>query len=127
MFLIVIGIGILIIWIYILFAREWLDQKFQGTPYAYWHEQIEDKLWQKSRTILMGQAYVIGGIIVALNAFAAQAGFDVTPILTEIANLIPTEKYRGLILALIVAIWSILTGWSIVYLRKQTTTPVEGE
>jgi len=126
MILMVVIALILLLWFYILFAREWLDSHLQGTAYANWHEQVEDKLWEKSRTILVGRAYQIGGVIVALNAVAVQAGFDVTPILTEIANLVPSEKYRGLILALIVAAWSMLTGYAIVWLRKGTTTPVGG-
>jgi len=121
MLLIIIGIGIVIAWAYILFIREWLDEKLQGTAYAWWHEQIEDKLWASSRTILAARGYQVVGWLISLQALAAAAGIDVTPVINEAAKLVP-EQWRGLA----IGVFFILTGLAFAKLRKMTTTPVGG-
>jgi hypothetical protein len=117
MFLIVIGVVIFVVWAYVLFGRSWMLEKWPDQV-GYWHT-IEDNLWAKSRTILSARLYWVGGVIIALHDLAGAAGIDVTPITSQISNLIP-EQYRGLAIALA----SIVTGLLFEYMRRTTTVAV---
>jgi hypothetical protein len=123
MFLTFFGVMIILLWAYILFAREWLDTHLQGTKYAYWHEQIEDKLWSSSRTILTGLALKLGGVLVAVHELLVAQGFDETSIFYQVQELIP-EKYRPYAPVLF-GLFLIIVGQVMTYLRRQTTTPVQ--
>jgi len=114
-FLLYCGIAVLVLWIYILFVREWLVDRWPD-QFKWWHEQVEDKLWDRSRTILTARLYWVGSIVIALHEFFAQYGMDWTPITQEISKLIP-EQYRGLALALMLG----LTGIAFEWLRRVTT------
>ncbi len=122
MALIVAGLVVFIFWLYVTFLREWLDAHLQGTRYAFWHEQIEDKLWEKSRTILYGRLYQLGGLVLAIQTGLAAAGVDTTPFTDEAAKLVP-EKWRGLAMAA----FFILTGWGINKLREWTSRPLDAK
>lgn len=115
MLLIIIGAGILVAWVYILFLREYLDEHLQGTPYAWWHEEIEDVLWSKSRTILISRGYQVIGWLIELQVLAAAAGVDVNPVVNEVAKLIP-EQYR----AAAIGLFFIITGLAFAKLRKMS-------
>ncbi len=115
--LIVVAIGVfLLAWIYILFIREFVLQRF---PVAF---QIEALLFKRSRTLLISWLYCIEGLLVGLQALAESAGLDVTPVITEVSNFIP-QKYRGLA----VALFLFLTGLAFSWLRSVTTKPLEGK
>ena len=120
MFLIIIGVVTFIVWVYILFVREWLDKHFQGTWYAWWHENVEDVLWAKSRTILASRLYWVGGIIIAVHDIAANAGVDWTPFVNQLSIWIP-EQYRGLALSGCF----IFTGIAFELLRRVTTQAIQ--
>lgn len=121
MFLIFLAVIIVIVWAYVLFIRDWLDKTYP-TQYGWWYT-LENNLWASSKTILTARLYWVGGIVVALHDLAANAGFDWTPITTEIGNFIP-GKYRPLVLAVGLAV----TGILFEYLRRITTKPVgEGD
>ena len=121
MLLIVIGVGVLVIWWYILFGREWLVKKFPGGRVQYWHENIEDKLWDSSRTMLVARGYQLAGWLIGLQALATAAGIDTMPFITSAAEFIP-EKYRSLALSG----FFIITGLAFAKLRKMTSKPLEG-
>ncbi len=116
------GIVIVLFWIYVFWLREYLDAHLQGTAYAWWHEKVEDVLWDKSRSILASRLYWVGGAFVAIHDFLATQGFDWTPLTTEIMNLIPERyaQYRPLALGIFLMLTGILFEW----LRKVTTGPV---
>jgi hypothetical protein len=116
MFLMVLGIVIILAWIYVLFLRPYLVAKY---PAFGKFSAIEQTLFDKSRTILASRLYSIGGALVALQAMAASAGLDVTPIVQELAKWIP-EGYRSLA----VGIFLFLTGLAFEWLRKVTDGPV---
>ncbi len=120
MLLIVLGVIILVIWIYVIFVRNWLESKF---PDEYgWLNKTERMLWDKSRTILVARFYWLAGLLVGLQQLAASAGVDVTPFVTQLSEYIP-EGYRGLAISLSM----IVTGVGFEYLRKLTTNPVEDQ
>lgn len=119
MILIAAGLFILILWFYILFVREYLVAHWPQT-WKWWHEEVEDRFWEKSRSILVGRAYQVGGWLLGIQTLVAAAGVDTTPFTQELANFFP-EKYRPLILAG----WMIITGIAVVWLRRQSTTSVE--
>ncbi len=118
MFLSFLAVVIVLAWIYILWGREWLVARWP-TQFKWWHEQVEDKLWEKSRTVLVGRLYWLGGLVLLAHDLAAEAGLDVTPVLTQLGDFIP-EKYRPVALALFLY----LTGLAIVKLRKMTSKPL---
>jgi hypothetical protein len=113
MLLIIIGTGIIVVWSYILWGREFLVEHFPGGRIQWWHEEIEDKLWASSRTILAARGYQLAGALVALQGIAASAGVDVTPVVNELAKLVP-EGYRGLALGL----GMVFTGIAFEWLRR---------
>jgi hypothetical protein len=112
--LLIIFTLVFLVWVYILWVRDWLLKRLAGTKYDRYHQQIR-KLWGASRTMLVGRLYWLVGILMGLHELAIQAGFDFTPILREIANLLP-EKFRPLALALLLY----ATGLVIIKLRKVT-------
>ncbi len=116
MFLIICGIVIVVVWSYILFVREWLVAKWPDT-FKWWHEQVEDRLWARSRAILVARLYWVGGIVIGIHELVAASGYDVTPLLHEIAKFIP-EKYQPLALAAFLGVTGIAFEW----LRRKTKT-----
>ncbi len=116
MLLIVFGTVIIAMWAYILFIRPRLIEKYPAFGKFAKFEQV---LFDKSRTVLAARLYSIGGVVVGIQALAASAGLDVTPIINELAKLIP-EGYRSLA----VGIFLLLTGIAFEWLRKATTKPV---
>jgi hypothetical protein len=121
MFLIVIGIIIFVVWFYVLFLREWLVAVWPER-FTKWHD-IETYLWLNSRQILVSRVYWFGGAIVGLHEWAAAAGFDFTPIVQQITDLIP-ENYQKFV-PLFISLGLIVTGWVFEKLRKSTTEPIE--
>ncbi len=117
MFLIILGVMIFAVWSYILFIRGWMLSMWPDQV-GWWHT-IEDNLWAKSRTILGARLYWVGGVIISLHELAGAAGIDVTPITTQLSELIP-PSYRGLALSL----GAIATGIMFECLRRVTTVPV---
>ena len=112
--LLIIFTLIFLVWVYILWVRDWLFKRLAGTKYDCYHQQIR-QLWGASRTMLVGRLYWLVGILMGLHEMAIQAGFDFTPIYREIANLLP-EKLRPLALALLLYV----TGLVIIKMRKVT-------
>ena len=108
--------AVILIWVYILFVREWLAHESPWASYFQWLHALEDTLWDRSRTILVGRAYWLGGIVIALQSLITEAGIDTTPLLTEVGKLIP-EQWRSLALGLFL----FATGIAITWLRKRTT------
>lgn len=123
MFLIVLGVTIFLVWFYILFGREWLIALWPER-FTTWH-QIEDTLWSNSKTLLATRLTWLGSAVLGFHEWLAASGFDVTPITTEITNLIPDDykKYVPLIFALGLAI----IGYAFEWLRKQTTEPLSAK
>lgn len=107
--------GTVLVWLYVLFIREWMVERWPE-KFTRWHA-MEDMLWAKSRTILGARLYWVGGIVVAIHDMAASLGMDWTPIMTQITAMIP-ERYREL--AAMTAV--IATGLLFEYLRRITTT-----
>jgi hypothetical protein len=110
------GIGILVAWIYIAFLREWLVARWPAT-FSEWHA-LEDTLWASSRTILVARGYWLLGIILGLHDLLANEGFDWTPMLNQLGELIP-PGYRAPALSLFL----ILTGAAFEWLRRTTAAP----
>jgi hypothetical protein len=105
-------------WIYILFVRELLVEMWPA-KFARWHA-VEDKLWDRSRTLLIARLYIAGSIIIAVHdALAAQGAIDWTPLITQITSVVP-EPYRPIALA----VWLALTGVAMEWLRRTTTGTV---
>lgn len=114
--LILAGIGILVVWAYILFVREWLVARWPA-QFAKWHA-VEDALWSSSRTILIARGYWLLGLLVGLHDLLAAEGFDWTPIVTQVGDFIP-PGYRAPALSLFL----ILTGAIFEWLRHVTAAP----
>lgn len=117
MFIWVCVVVTILVWAYVFLVREVLDEVL-GPRYHRWH-LIEDKLWARSRSILVARLFWIGGIVIAVRELLIQQGFDWTPITQEFTDRIP-EAYRPIALALM----SVLIGLGMEYLRRSTTTPV---
>lgn len=105
---------IVLVWFYIMWGRDWLLKHLDGTKYDHYHQQLR-QLWGASRTILVGRLYWLIGILMGLHEMAIAAGYDFTPIYTEIANLFP-ERFRPLSLAALLYV----TGIVIIKLRAVT-------
>lgn len=121
MFLFTVGLIIFLVWFYVLFLREWLIAIWPER-FTRWHA-IEDYLWANSRTILISRlTWVLGGIT-AFHEWLAASGFDVTPITSQITDLLPDDykKYVPLVLSL----GLMALGYVFERLRKTTTEPVE--
>lgn len=116
--LLTIGIIIIVIWFYVLFLRDWLYNKLQGTAYGKWYD-IESKFWAASRTILVARGYTLAGILVGIQSLIAASGVDISPIVNEVAKRIP-EHYRGLA----VGLFFVITGIGFEWLRRITAAPV---
>lgn len=121
MLLIILGIAIFVVWFYVLFVREWLVALWPGrfTRIREW----EKWLWDNSRTILTARLYWLGGAILAVHEWAAAAGFDFTPIVQQITDLVPDtyQKFVPLGFSLLI----MATGFIFERLRKTTTEPLE--
>lgn len=117
--LLIIFTLVFLVWLYILWVRDWLFAHLAGTKYDRYHQQIR-QLWGASRTMLVGRLYWLVGILMGLHEMAIQAGFDFTPIYREIANLLP-EQFRPIALALLLYV----TGLVIIKLRKITARGYE--
>lgn len=122
MALIVGGVFVLVIWAYVLFLRERMEVWFAGTRYEWWHKQVEDRLWERSRTILVARGYQLAGWVLGLQTFLAANGIDTTPFTDELTNLVP-DQYRKF-LPLAFSLWLILTGMAMTKLRNMTDGPV---
>jgi len=110
MTLIIAGFVILILWVYILFIRPILIVKYPDFGrFASW----EQTLFQRSRSVLVGRMYQIGGWLLGLQTLLAASGVDTTPFTNELAKLIP-DQYRPLAISL----FMIITGIVVVKLRK---------
>lgn len=111
MTLLAVGVTVVVlVWVYIVFLRERL---LEGT----WIHRIEDKLWAKSRQILIARLYVVGGIVVFVHDYLAAQGFDYTPITQQITDRVP-EKYRPFALLVYFGLTGLLYEW----LRRTTTS-----
>jgi hypothetical protein len=120
MTLAIIGIFILLVWIYIFFAREWFVAKFPD-QFSVIH-RIEDKLWDRSRTLLAARVYWMGGLILFIHDSIAQSGYiDWQPIIGQVAEMFP-ESWRPLVGSM----WPVATGVLFEALRWMTTQSVEG-
>lgn len=119
MLLISIFCLVVLVWLYIMFFRDWLLRTFAGTKYDYYHDQIR-ALWGRSRTILVGRVYWLAGIVIGIHEVAISAGFDFTPTYRELANLFP-ERYQPLILSFFLY----MTGVVIIKLRTMTAVAHE--
>lgn len=119
MFLAIIFLIILAVWFYVLWGRDIIRTKLTGTSLDK-YMKIADTFWMQSRTVLVGRAYWLIGILLGLHETAALAGFDFTPFYHEVANLFP-ETLRPFIPALIMY----ATGIMIVKLRKMTMEETE--
>jgi hypothetical protein len=114
-----IGAAILVTWVYIFFGREWLVSKWPD-KFSVIHS-IEDKLWERSRTLLAARIYWVGGIILFIHDSMAMSDLvDWTPIIGQFSELFP-EKYRNLV----VTTWPVATGILFEALRWMTTQSVE--
>jgi len=119
MSLIVIGVLILLIWLYVMLLRPILVVRYpQFGAFAEW----EQTLYKRSRTVLVARSYQIAGWIVGVQALLAQAGVDTTPFTSQLTDMVP-EKYR----ALVVSGGLIITGIIFVKLRKMTANPVSDQ
>jgi hypothetical protein len=121
MFLIILGILIFLVWFYVLFLREWLVAIWPER-FTNWHA-IEDYLWQNSRTLLISRATWLLSAFTAFHEWLAASGFDVTPIYTQITELIP-ETYQKFV-PLVISLGLMGLGFVFSWLRKQTTEPLE--
>lgn len=108
---------VLLAWLYILLIRELLVEVWPD-KFARWH-QIEDRLWSRSRTLLIARLYIVGSIIIAIHDAIAAQSVNWTPLITQITATIP-EPYRPIALA----IWLAVTGLAMEWLRRHTTGTV---
>lgn len=120
MFLGFLIVVIVLAWIYILFVREAIVTIWPGGKLQWWHEQVEDKLWEQSRTLLAARLYWVGALIVGAHEALAAGGYDFTPLLKEISNYVP-EQYRPIIVPAAL----LLTGAAFEWLRRKTKGPLQ--
>lgn len=111
------GIAIFVAWAYFMFGRPLLVKRFPGAFDRI--NAIEGALWKNSKTLLVARFYWVGGLAIGAHDWLAQNGFDMTPMLNEIAAFIP-EQYRPLALAGFLFFSGIIFEW----LRWLTTEPV---
>lgn len=112
-FLTISGLVIFVVWAYVLFLRPKVLAAF---PKIY---EIECKLWDGSRQILVARMAWLGGIIVTIHDFVLSSGADGSSLLHELAAFLP-DKYQPLALAGVLFVGGIALEW----LRKTTTGPV---
>ena len=111
------GIAIFVAWAYFMFGRPFFERRY---PNAFARiNTIEAALWKNSKTILAARFYWVGGLVIGAHDWLAQSGYDVTPMVNEIAAFIP-EQYRPLVLAAFLFFSGLLFEW----LRWLTTSPV---
>jgi hypothetical protein len=116
-FLIVCIAVIAVVWLYILIIREFLVEMWPER-FQRWHA-IEDRLWARSRTILIARLYIVGSIAIAVHDAVAAQRPDWTPLIGQITAIVP-ESYRPIALS----IWLAITGLALEWLRRQTTVPL---
>lgn len=119
MFLAVIFALIFAVWFYVMWGRDWLHNRLTGTKFDR-YVTIADAFWMRSRTVLVGRATWLIGVLIGMHETAVAMGFDFTPVYQEIANLFP-EAMRPFIPAMIIY----GTGLMIVKLRKMTMEETE--
>lgn len=112
---------IILVWIYIMFIRQWLAHKSPWARHFQWIHAVEDKLWERSRSILVSRLYWLGGIIIAIHEAFAAAGFDLTPVLVQLQGYVP-ENLRPMVVPLLIPAFLVLTGAAMEWLRRRTTT-----
>jgi len=113
------GITIVVVWVYILWLREWLVARWPAT-FSKWHA-IEDWLWASSRTILIARGYWVLGVITAIHDYLATQGFDWTPFTTQIMNaltFVPADLRAPMF-----GLFLIATGAAFEWLRHVTSAP----
>lgn len=113
-----IGIGIAVVWAYILWGRAFILAHY---PSAAGVITWIDALYGRSRTVLVAIGYWLAGVLLVIHDFLAEAGLDWTPITTQISNavgFIPADL-RPFALSLFL----ILTGAAFHWLRSTTPAP----
>lgn len=108
---------VFIVWLYILIIRELLVEAWPA-KFQWWHD-IEDKLWLRSRQLLVARLYIVGSIIIAIHDAIAAQKADWTPLIGQVTSHIAPE-YRPLALT----VWLAVTGIALEWLRRQTTVPL---
>ncbi len=85
-------------------------------------DRFEEKLWLRSRTILL--AILIGGssFLITIHDFIATISVDWTPITSTLLGYIP-EKYRPMVMPIVMSVLASLFA----YMRKITTEPLNAK
>ncbi len=113
-----IGIGIVLVWAYILWGRAFIIARY---PAAAGFISWVDGIYGRSRTVLVAIGYWLAGALTVFHDLLAEAGLDWTPLQTQIGNalgFIP-ENMRGLVLG----VFLIMTGVAFQWLRSVTAAP----
>jgi hypothetical protein len=116
--LIWIGIAIALVWAYILWGRAYII-KYSATAAAF--ISTVDGLYARSRTILVARGYWIVGLVIGIHDSLAEAGFDWTPLTTQISDaltIIPVNMRPWALSS-----FFIITGIVFEWLRKTTLAP----
>lgn len=117
--MLLIGIGVIVLAIiaYMTFIRPTLAQKHPDLFTKI--DAVEGILINRSRAILASRLYWVGGLVLAFHDGLAGTGFDWTPFVDQVSQLIPTQ-YRSLAVAIVMVGTGILFEW----LRRKTTQPL---
>ena len=124
LWLLVVACLIVMLLAYVFILRPRIRELPAFDPFFDWIEPYEQALWAKSRTILVGRLYWLGGLILTLHDTLGSLALDWTPLIARALAGVPDDM-RPLVMSLAVAGFVSVTGCIFNHLRKVTSEPLE--
>jgi hypothetical protein len=121
--LLVFACLLVLLLVYVFLVRPAIREMPAFDPFFDWIEPYERVLWAKSRTILVGRLYWLGGLLLTLHDTLGSLALDWTPLVARALAGVP-DDIRPLVMSLAVAGFVSVTGFLFNHLRKVTSEPL---